>query len=397
MKYIFTLLASLIIYGGNLFAQDDIMNQGEMVSKKVYHEISFANTKDEIVQFVTLKDKSFKFIFDTGAPLAISNELQNSYHYPILHLLPLKDAHNNSDTIKIVLIDTIQIGNIVFKDIPAVVIDFKNSPIGCQNIDGIMGSNIARFLFVQFDLSQNKIIFTDQRDKIIFAKEKLPLMLDNQSNAFFKVNFNDTIIDSLHFDSGMGKLYDMNISTAKKLIGTFNDRTSNFYTGYGISGQGILGNAKEEELYLINTNFKLGNNIIENAQIGTTPTVSRIGRELLNYGTLTIDYINKQYSFEKYNHRLNQPKPNFGFGIITEENKVIVGVVWGNTKAQKAGLVSGTEIKEINGISFNNKTSCEIEKILETEFSRKKLRVTYLKSGIEKSIVLTAIKNNKEK
>ena len=222
---------------------------------------------------------------------------------------------------------------------------------------------------------------------------KLPIILDNQSNAFFKVNFNDTIIDSLHFDSGMGKLYDMNISTAKKLIVTFKDEKNNFYKGYGISGQGILGNAQEEETYLINTKFKLGNHIIENAQIGTTPTVSRIGRELLNHGILTIDYIRKQYSFEKYPHRLNHPKPNFGFEIITEENKVIVGVVWENTKAQKAGLVSGTEIKEINGIAFNSKSSCEIEKILEIEFSKKKLRITYLKSGIEKTRVFGLIKN----
>ncbi|MBL0024668.1 MAG: hypothetical protein IPO98_06420 [Saprospiraceae bacterium] len=96
---------------------------------------------------------------------------------------------------------------------------------------------------------------------------------------------------------------------------------------------------------------------------------------------------------KKYPHRLNHPKPNFGFEIITEENKVIEVLYGENTKAQKSRFSSGTEIKEINGIAFNSKSSCEIEKILEIEFSKKKLRITYLKSGIEKTRVFGLIKN----
>lgn len=393
MRLFFTLLA-VVILSGNFFAQEGIMNQGEMVSKNVYHEIQFTNTKEEIVQFVKLKNNSFKFIFDSGAPLAISYELQNSLQFPILHLVPLKDAHNNSDTIKIVLVDTIRVGALIFKDIPAVVIDLKNSPIGCQNIDGIVGSNIARFLIVQFDLSRNKIMLTDHRNKFTYTKtgEELPVVLDNQSNAFLKIHFNDTLIDTPHFDSGMGKLYDMNLNTALTLANIENKKPGAVYKGFGIPGQGILGNAKEESVYLINTNFRLGSNRIENAQIGTTQTVSRIGREILNYGTLTIDYINKQYSFKKYQRRLNKPKSNYGFEILVEENKVSIGIVWENTRAQKIGLTTGAEIVEVNGNTFQNKTSCEIEKILSREFSEKKLRVTYLDNGLKKNVVFKKIK-----
>jgi hypothetical protein len=375
----------------DLFAQEDIMNKGEMISKNIYHEIPLNNTREEIVESVKLKGKSFKFIFDTGAPLAISKELQNSNKFSILQAVPLKDANNNSDTINIVLVDTIRIGEMLFKNIPAIVLDFKNSPIGCQNIDGIIGSNIARFLIVQFDLSKNKIIFTDQPSKITETTltKKFPINLDNQSNAFFDVNFDNKIIDTVHFDSGMGKFYDMNIKKIDQLISVLDNKKNSVFKGYGVSGQGLLGNAKEEMVYLITTNLGLGNIQIENAQIGTTQTVSRIGRELLNYGTLTIDYISKQYSFEKYHQRLNSPKPSFGFEIITAANKVTVGVVWENTKAQKAGLISGTEILEINGKTFQNKDACEIEKELLDEFSKNKLKVVFIENGVKQKIILS--------
>lgn len=369
------------------------MNQGEMVSKNVFHEIFFDNSKAGIVQFIQFKGKSCKFILDTGAPLAISKELQKSNKFPIIQTVSVKDANNNSDSINIVLVDTIQIGEMLFKNIPAVVIDFKNSPIGCQHIDGIIGSNIARFLIVQFDLRSNKVIFTDQSNKIIntSTSEKFPIHLDEQSNSFFTVNFNDKFVDTVHFDSGMGKLYDINVNKIKQLLSIIANKEDAVFRGYGISGQGILGNAKEEMVYLINTNFKLGSNQIENAQIGTTQAASRIGRELLNYGTLTIDYINKQYSFKKYPQRLNNYRPNFGFEIIIEESKVIVSVVWENTKAQKVGLVSGTEILSINGKTFQNKNSCEIEKELLQEFSKSELEIVYLENDLKRNITLSKI------
>ena len=184
----------------------------------------------------------------------------------------------------------------------------------------------------------------------------------------------------------------MNFTKALALIQDVNLTKSSVFKGFGVSGQGILGDAMAETVYLIHADFKLGIIKIEQAQIGTAPTVSRIGRELLNYGTLTIDYINSQYYFEKYPKRLNKPRPNFGFDIITEKNKVTVGVVWENTRAQKMGLTSGLEILSINDKSFENKTSCEIEKILLVEFSKKKLEITYLKNGITLKGTLTNIK-----
>lgn len=392
MERIFFLFAACLI-SGNLFSQEGLMNQGAMISKNVYHEIPFSGTIDEIIQSVNLKGNAFKFILDTGAPLAISQELQNSIKYPILIRVPLKDANNHSDTINIVNLDTFRLGNIIFINIPAVVLDFKNSPIACKNIDGIVGSNIVRFLIAQFDLKRGKIILTDTSKKMlpVDKNSRQPIFLDNQSNAFLKVNLTNSLLDTVHFDSGMGNLYDMNLKKVLQLVSVVNTETIKVKRGFGVTGQGMLGKAKEDSAYLINTYINLGNQYFENVEIGTTQAKSRIGRDLLNYGTLTIDYINRRYYFNKYPQRLNASRPNFGFNIIAEKNKATVGVVWEATEAQKKGLHSGIEIVSINGKTFFDKTSCEISKILLKEYAEKKLEIIFLSDGMKKYIQLTNI------
>lgn len=316
MKNIPAFVAFFLAFTG--FAQNNTASQGEMTTKNVYLEIPLVNHK-EIEQAVSLNGKSFKFILDTGAPLAISREIQQQMNYPVLNSAGLKDANNKSDMIDIVMIDTLKIGGIAFANIPALVLNFKSSPIACQHVEGLIGSNIARFLVVEFDLAHNKVILTDRRDKLALpALAAQPIHLDDQSNAFFEVVHSTGLKDSVQFDSGMGRMYDMNTAKIDQLLAEHIAKPNSVFKGFGIAGQGILGNGYNEPVNVIYSGIALGNNGIVDAQVRTTQAASRMGRELLNYGTLTIDYPNSRYYFVKYPKRLNKPRPNFGFDIIPE-------------------------------------------------------------------------------
>jgi Aspartyl protease len=392
MKFSITYMI-VFAFGLSALSQSGTMNQGEMLGKNVYHEISIRNSADEIAQSASLKGRTLNFIFDTGAPLAISKEVQKGFKYTVLNKVPLKDAHNKSDTIEIVMVDSIRFGSLAFLNVPAVVLDFKNSPIACRNVDGIIGSNIARFLVVQFNLKRGKIVLTDNLEKLTLAStsNSLPIFPDKQSNAFIAVGLGGQLTDTAHFDSGMGKIYDMNINKARQLVSSLVSKPNAVYKGIGISGQGILGNANQEEMFMINADILLGANRIVASQIGTTQTVSRIGRELMNYGTLTIDYIHKRYYFDVYSEQLNQPRANFGFTVLTESGKVTAGVVWEGTLAQKSGMTSGSKITSINKKTFLNLTSCEVEEILSKEFNKRKIQVEFLKDQTKHIVTLTRL------
>lgn len=392
MKPVYFSLCLLFVYA-TVQGQDGIMNQGSMLSREVYHEIAYSQTREEIFENVQLKGRSLKFILDTGAPLCLSKEVQQDMKYPVLHTVPLKDAHNKTDTIHIVQVDTIRIGELLFANIPALILDFKNSPIGCQAIDGIIGSNIVRFLIVQFDIKRQRVILTDLPEKIHLSAENqsFPLFLDPQSNAFTKIRFSETHTDSAHFDTGMGKLYDMNIQFAQSLVKNSLPSPHRYYKGYGIPGQGILGNAAPEEMLYLHTSFSLGGHYLRDAEISTTQTVSRIGRELFQFGILTLDYPGKKFNFHPFSMRNSSPRKNFGFDIIVEAKKVSIGIVWEGTPAEKKGLKSGMELTKINGITFSGKNACEISNQLNHEFKKEEIKVTYFKGSHRRTIRLKAI------
>lgn len=377
MKLISLSLICVFFVQIHSIGQNNTMSQGEMISKNVYHEIPYTDYKKEIFQSVQLKDKTYKFILDTGAPLVISSELQAKHKFQVLIKTPIKDSNNNSDTIFIVLVDTIKIGEIVFINIPTVVLNFKDSPIACENVDGLLGSNILRFLTVQFNLRKKKVILTDNQDKIDFIGNKNnTLYLDGQSNAFLKVEFNKTFYDTAHFDSGMRRLYDMDSKAAKNYLISFGDSSVLAYKGVGSSSQGVFGKGKTEQQFLLKANeLNIGNSLIKNIRFNNTNKTSRIGREILQYGTLTLDYPNKIFCFNPYPKNEYIKKQNFGFQPQSQDGKLLVGVVWQDTQADKLGLKSGDEITSINGKSFTNLSSCQINEIVAKAFSKKSIKI----------------------
>lgn len=292
------------IFHGSVIAQN--MNQGEMLSSDVFHQIKYTETKKGIYESVDLKGINFHFLFDTGAPLCISKEIQAQFNFRITDTATLIDSNNKKDTTFIVTIDTISFGGITFINIPAVVLDFKNSPIKNENVEGILGSNMVRFLTVQFDLKNQIITFTDNNTKLNFDRNKSGLlMLNAQSDASIVVKFENsnsgtstTFIDTAHFDSGMEELYDMNFVTAKRYIFQNSKRVIKRNKASKISS-GMLGKGNTAEQMKLSANkLIIGEVNIQKAILYTTAAKSRIGRDLLKYGTLTLDYKNSKYYFQ---------------------------------------------------------------------------------------------------
>ncbi|MDZ7650333.1 MAG: hypothetical protein U5K54_26110 [Cytophagales bacterium] len=89
---------------------------------------------------------------------------------------------------------------------------------------------------------------------------------------------------------------------------------------------------------------------------------SRLGRSLLQYEYLTLDYINHRYAFEQFEKPLLQNLNDFGFTPVIYERQVIAGTVWEGSEAEKKGLSSGSTIIQINDVKFEDMGDCEIEK-----------------------------------
>jgi hypothetical protein len=278
------------------------MNHGEMLTKEAFYQTAYMDTKVGTNENVTIKGETYKFILDTGAPLCISTSIQDKYRFSVIDTTIVHDSNNQTGSSLIVMVDTLSFGGIMFSNIPAVVLDFKNSPVGENKVEGLLGSNVMRFLTIQFDIRHGLITFTNNNSR-------LPVLLHNgfafttgeQSDAYISLKLYNGFSDSAHFDSGMRDLYQMNLDAAKKYIVSQQPAKVILRKKLQKTNLGIFGDSKPDKHMKLRTDiFCIGVFILKNINFITTPAKSRIGRELLKYGVFTLDYPSKIFYFEQY-------------------------------------------------------------------------------------------------
>ena len=367
------------------------MNEGRLLTKNQYHEIQYSETDKVITLDVVLKGSTKKFMLDTGAPVFISDSLQELYNFPVLHKAKLEDATGKKSEILIVRIDTLRVGSFVFVDLPALVLNYKNSPHQCDDFVGNFGSNALRFLIVRFDVQAQQVALSDNIQLLNARAPSTfkPASINQQSDIFFPVQINNQFVDTVHFDSGDGYLYHMS-KKAIALLSTLYPKQV-IRNGYGVTSMGSLGLPENSEQVVVKPDvITIHNSFITKGLIYITErTVSRIGRYLLNSGVLTLDYVHKQYAFEKYDRPVLPSRFDFGFIPITEGKKVIAGTVWEGSEASKKGLESGDEILSINGVYFGDLSLCDVEPAVKRSLSSSIIEAKFRKkNGTERKVSL---------
>ncbi len=128
----------------------EIKNNVEKIELTFINELPFCQ--------VEIGGKIFRFLVDTGAPTVISDEIFQSLKLKVSHTSLVTDSENKKRKQKYVLLPQIKIGNLVFKDIGSIVINFDNNELKCFGFDGIVGANLLAHLFCKFNYEEKKHI-----------------------------------------------------------------------------------------------------------------------------------------------------------------------------------------------------------------------------------------------
>lgn len=373
MKKVYFLLLTLVSLRTS--AQ---MNQGALATRGKYYEIPFTGTDREIHAKASLKGEDMDFMLDTGAPTFISTTVQDKYHFPRLLKTQSQDASGNKVPVEVVLIDTVRFGPFIFTGIPALVIDMKNSPIECLHFSGNIGSNLLRFLFVQFDLAEHRVAFTDEMRQLRKqAGPVSPLMINNQSDAYLSIKLNSNLVDTVHYDSGDGQLLTLSKRTMDKYITSYpNDIIR---SGYGTQFMGIGGAGDPFDQYVVKpATIKVGDGTVTGGAVSVAGNDrSRMGRYLLNYGILQLNYPDSSYSFSEYKQPVTPPRFDFGFHpVMDDDNDVTAGCVWKGSTAEQQGMQQGDHIVQIDDKDFSNMQKCDITDVLQQLHSSDKDKIT---------------------
>ena len=360
------LLFAILLFVTSCSTQRFSLNIGEQKIKNYYSEIDFELIRNKIIVPVNIQGKEYRFLFDTGAMNAISEELYDKLEPDTIRIFPLVDINQIKENKLIVSIDSLKIGDLKFEKIPTFVGEFtKKIPFSCMKIDGVIGSNMLKKSIIQLDGKKKKLIITDLKEKLNLNEEDTEkIMLTKiQSLPYLWVELKgkESKEERILIDTGSDGFYSTSLNNYEKV---FNKKEIFHQVGEdeGASSLGFMADKviKHKNYKLLLPSLTINNAEFQNVISKTIKSHnSLIGAKLLDYGIMTIDYLHKKFYFEPYAKGIiNVEEPEFGFDNTLKDGKLVIGLVW--DKDLKSKIKYGDEILSVNGIGVNESVICDL-------------------------------------
>lgn len=358
-KLLFIITLIIALSNIELSAQDFNYNQGG--TKGEYLDtLKFESEYGKIFLNVEIAGKKRKFLFDTGSTTMISRNLYNQIKPNVIFEKTSFDVLKNRDTLNVVNLNEIKLGNTTFHNIPSAVLNTTSDWLECFNIDGIIGSNMLRNSIVQILSVKQEIILTDNDKNLSLRKSNSSeLKLSEENNPFIIVKA-DKIPLQLLFDSGSDELFSLSNKLMDKIVE--NEKSNPFEIisiGYGSSTLGLFGAEKETKKSRINLSILEINTLkLKGLVVETNNSIqSTIGAQLINHGIVTIDYKNKRFYIEPFDANKNLQEKKWPIDLTVINGHLAVVVVWGELIEQ---VKPGDKIISIDGTNYENVGICEL-------------------------------------
>ncbi|MDR2970485.1 MAG: retroviral-like aspartic protease family protein [Bacteroidales bacterium] len=391
------ILVLLAFYTCSIFAQILTFNQGKIQQKYYLKKIPYQEVLGIPVVSVTINGKTYKFIFDTGAMLVISNKIFEELNLKVIKQINSGDASGQLAKMRLIVLPEIELHGITFQNTPGAVFPANSDAAKlaeCFEIDGIIGSNMLRNSVVQFDVQNKQIIITnDIKEVLLQHNESQKMKLESwTSRPFIKItlqNGKHKAVDNVLFDTGNGDGF-FTLSS-KKLGGNVGDIIAETEGTFVFGSHGFY---KKQRNYLLNIPEIVINNLTFNDVTVTTTNASYsiIGTKLFQYGKPTLDYRNKRFYFEPFDN-INTSKPiesPWAISCSFQNDKMIVSNIWNKELESQVNL--GDEVLNINEIDTHSLGFCEYFMLKISDSDKMIYELRDINSGKIKTVEIERVK-----
>jgi hypothetical protein len=380
-----------------LWAQDFNLNQIRSYLKQK----NFAETwKVEVIDnlmFLNIKinqsTDSFRFLIDTGAPMAISQKVVLLVSPKQGRRVLVSSSGVRKDSLNLVLLDSVQIGGLKFFDLVSIVADFTQGEVmRCYAVDGIIGANLMSLAIWQFNQAKEEVTVTDQPKRLSYLKHsaKIPIELWGwQRSPLLTLLINKNLVrEKVLFDTGFGDFF----SWSRKTFNLVRNRNllndTCLIQGKGTAVETIFGKDADSITYKVQLQeLDLGGiQFIKPIVDVDLDEGSKIGAEVLREYVVTIDFLHQRLHFYPKGKNIQARRfKSFGFQPYLRDNDVYVAYLYENSPAQRAGIKLYSRVLEINGISLreiDRKNKCELFKqIRQALKDNEEVEVVYADEG----------------
>jgi len=300
---------------------------------------------------VEINGEQYRFNLDTGSSQGI---LYTDSPFGIGHRLgkiEVQDAHGFKDSIQAVRFPDFTLGHFTVHNYSGTL----HRPItGRRTYDAIIGFDLFnKGLSAKIDVSRKWMILTDRKN---FFREEEGYRWRYRLLRFVphvKLSPYDQCSDEALFDTGSRRLYVMGRHSRE----VFSEEVPGFDSqiegqGFGSRSIGSLGAERSDHIYYLRLDrLTLGGYTFCGYHTLTTQGYSRIGAELLSYGSLVVLPRNKTMLFQPYEdsdsvYVGNKPTE---IAFVPSPHGVMIGMVREDSRYYESGFQPGDIILSING------------------------------------------------
>ena len=321
-----------------------------------YVEVPYTTINGKIIIEAQAEGVPGKFIFDTGAPTYITYSLARRLSLESTNTQNILDAHNQSMTLEKTQLKRLSMGmpGINIEEIPVTIMP-EGHLIEQFGVDGMIGCELFPGAVVRIDSRQKKIIITDNISLFhINLRNRLPLLHVQGQIPFIELNVGVGVIETVMFDSGSGAFYEMISATASEALRE--NAAALLSKGYGSSGIGMTGAASAGEHNLIRLfELRVSTGRFQNIVTESMDApYSRLGSQLLDYGTVTIDYASSAFYFEPFESAPQDLyKKRWNVDFTMANGHVVIACVWGDlvekiSPGDRVLKIDGEPVGEVN-------------------------------------------------
>ncbi len=344
----------LLNFSALLFSQNEkFYNKGKVEINREVEKIPLNFINDLPIIKVEIEGKFYNFVFDTGAPLIISNKIFEELNLKTIEESDIKDAHQEIRKQKFTYLPELNLGEIKFKNFGAIVIDLEDPLFKCYQIDGIFGANQMAKLYWKIDYQNNLLEATKNitnfkikefkyRTRFTPLPQKSPRIYIQLQKVNKEVLFDTGFAGSIILNKSQIDINDPKI--AKNLI-----------KKSGVNSLGMYGVGKNNENLLFKTEEFSVDNIPQSQQIIETGESSFLGNTFLKNYVFILDWKKNEILF-KETEKIPIEYESFGFSYKYVAGKIKVLSIYDN---QNIPVQIDDEILSINDENMENLTEYE--------------------------------------
>lgn len=346
-----------------------LFKKGDYIQKKELVEIPFTCENDLLIVPVEISGKTYRFLFDTGAPNVVSKELNEQLQFKHRRKVRTIDSQGNASVLDYVKINKLQLNDAEFVNNTAAVADLRQADaIACLNLDGIIGANLMReAVYWQIDFETKKIRLAENINKLAIPEGSytIPFSSGFTGTPIISLKIGDVDVKKITFDTGSAgflSIDNQHLKEVEKDKHIIAERNS-----FGINSVGLFGASQKDTVrHLLVESLSMGTLTVNEVQLdGKNVKSSLLGISFLKNFLVTIDWKDNVIYLSPRGEFRNTFAESFGISLIKEGDKMVVSMLTDGSIAQQMGIAIGDVVLRVNDIDVAHTTLEEYCQIIQ--------------------------------